>query len=414
MDTKKFLAELLNYGNDWVVKSIEKDEKNLEINIYIQYVREDVILIENDKENVYKIYDFAPIRRWQHLRLFEYNTYIHCRVPRYTKNSEIDKVNVKTLNVPWADPKVSYTRLFCIYVLQILQAIKEQKTTATICGTTEIIVRNIMDNSVEIGLENKGYATGLTHVSIDEKSFGKGHEYASILIDSIEGKVLECVEGHKTENANLLYYLSTGEAVNEHIEVVSMDMWKGYIKATEESAPNALICFDKFHVFKHLTDAINQTRKEELNTHPSKELLKGAKFTLLKNEENRTKKQQEKFEQIDLENFECSQLWKARENFKFVWQSPDNETLIERINKWFENTYKIGNKKLNKVAQLIYKHFDGIRNAILLNVNNGFHEQCNAKIQRLLIKARGFKNFYRFRVNILFYYGKLNMVPLKK
>ena len=414
MDTKKFLAELLNYGNDWAVKNIEKDEKNLMINIYIEYTRENVLLIENEQEMIYKIYDYSPLRTWQHLRLFEYKTYIHCRVPRYEKHTNGDKKNVKTLTVPWADPKVSYTRLFSIYVLQILLAIKEQKTTATLCGTTEIIVRSIMDNAVETGLTNRGYYTNLTHVSIDEKSFGKGHEYSTILIDNKEGKVLECVDGHKTKDANLLYYLCTGEAVNEHIEIVSMDMWKGFIKATEESAPNALICFDKFHVFKYLTDSINQTRKDELKYHPKKELLKGAKFTLLKNEENRTEKQQLQFEQIDYENFVCSQIWKARENFKFVWESTNINVFIERINEWFASTYKLNNKRLNKVAALIYKHIDGIKNAILLGVNNGFHEQCNAKIQRLLIKARGFKNFKRFRINILFYYGKLQLVPLNK
>ena len=142
---------------------------------------------------------------------------------------------IKTMPIPWAEPYVSYTRLFAIFLIQILQSVKEQKTTAQICKTSEIIVRKIMDNVVESALEIRGYETYLTHISLDEKSFGEGHKYASILIDAKQNKVVECVEGRATNNTNLLYYLSTGESVNENITIVSMDMWNGFIKATEES-----------------------------------------------------------------------------------------------------------------------------------------------------------------------------------
>ena len=37
----------------------------------------------------------------------------------------------------------------------------------------------------------------------------------------------------------------------------------------------------------------------------------------------------------------------------------------------------------------------------------------NGRIQTVLAKARGILNFDRFRVNILFYFGKLNLTPQK-
>ena len=81
MEIKKFLEDILHYGSEWSVKLIDKDEQNLEIHIYIEYVREDVILKgENGQEKLMRIYDFAPERKWQHLSLFEYITYIHWRV----------------------------------------------------------------------------------------------------------------------------------------------------------------------------------------------------------------------------------------------------------------------------------------------------------------------------------------------
>jgi hypothetical protein len=40
------------------------------------------------------------------------------------------------------------------------------------------------------------------------------------------------------------------------------------------------------------------------------------------------------------------------------------------------------------------------------------HENKNGCYsQAVIAKARGFKNFHRFRINILFYFGNLNLNP---
>jgi hypothetical protein len=42
-----------------------------------------------------------------------------------------------------------------------------------------------------------------------------------------------------------------------------MDMWKPFRQATAHHAPQARILFDKFHVLRHLGDALDQVRKSE-------------------------------------------------------------------------------------------------------------------------------------------------------
>ncbi len=68
---------------------------------------------------------------------------------------------------------------------------------ATLCKTTETIVRSIMNNAVEKVLEFKKPETNLSHISLDEKAFSNGHSYATIMIDNMEGKVLEVVKGRR-------------------------------------------------------------------------------------------------------------------------------------------------------------------------------------------------------------------------
>ena len=62
--------------------------------------------------------------------------------------------------------------------------VKVQNTVATLFQTTPHIVSSIMEKAVENGLDERGEINDFEHVSIDEKAYRKGHQYASILIDS--------------------------------------------------------------------------------------------------------------------------------------------------------------------------------------------------------------------------------------
>jgi transposase len=42
-----------------------------------------------------------------------------------------------------------------------------------------------------------------------------------------------------------------------------MDMWKAFEKSTRTNVPTAAILFDKFHVMRHLGEALDKVRKME-------------------------------------------------------------------------------------------------------------------------------------------------------
>lgn len=45
-----------------------------------------------------------------------------------------------------------------------------------------------------------------------------------------------------------------------------MDIWKAYIKGSEEMLPNGQICHDKFHLVKYINDAVDKVRGVEEKT----------------------------------------------------------------------------------------------------------------------------------------------------
>ncbi|HTO37174.1 MAG TPA: transposase, partial [Brumimicrobium sp.] len=60
---------------------------------------------------------------------------------------------------------------------------------------------------------------------------------------------------------------------------------------------------------------------------------------------------------------------------------------------------------------LHFSNLKGIINAIITSTSSAKHENKNGAIQSVIAKARGFRNFERFRINTLFYFGNLNLVP---
>jgi transposase len=403
MEFREFIKKLLHIDAGFEVSRIERDTETVpSIRIYLDYQ-----LNYCEKDGIrYQLYDHAPVRTWQHLSWFEYPCFIVCRLPRYIDNQG----DVKTMEVSFAEKGKSYTRLFSAIVLEALQEIKVQDSVAKLFRTTSYIVRSIMENAVNKALDARGDVTDLVTISLDEKAFKKGHNYATILIDSQKDYVVEMTEGRAEKDVKALLYRTTSQEEQPQLQRVNIDMWRPYIDVIEEVAPKAMIVHDKFHIVKKLSEAIDKTRRNEVKIEP---LLKNNRYAVLKNEQNRTEEQQSVFEQFDKLNLKTAQAWHIRENFKSLFDIQDRTMSGNLLYDWMIHSAKKELPFVNDVINTIKNHLKGVINALITRTDSGKHENTNGRIQAVLAKARGFKNFDRFRINVLFYFGKLDMKPLK-
>jgi transposase len=309
MEFREFISELLHIDSCFRISRIERESGSKPlIRIYLEYQ-----LPYCEVGGVrYDLYDRTPVRTWQHLSWFEYPCFIVCRLPRYVDGEG----KVKTMAVSFAEKGKSYTRLFSAHVIAALQEVKVQQSVSTLFRTTPYIVRSIMENAVTNALAARGAVTDLRTISLDEKAFLKGHNYATILIDSQKDYVVEMTEGRAEKDVKALFYCINSQEKQPQLQRVNIDMWRPYLNVIEEIAPQATIVHDKFHIVKKLSEAIDKTRRKEVKTEP---LLKKNRFAVLKNEENRTQNQQSIFEQLDKANLKTAQAWHIRENFKSLF-----------------------------------------------------------------------------------------------
>lgn len=403
MEFLSFLQEMLGITEDFGIVQIEKIQTSDKIiRIYLKYLPSTC----NIDGLSYSIYDLAPEREWQHLSWFEYNCYIVCRFPGYINNES----KVVTFMPNFAPPGRGYTHLFKQFALELLQEIKAQSRIASILKITPYIIRSIMDDAVEQALSERGHVTNFKNISIDEKSYAKGHEYATILMDSDKEYIIDMHEGRKEQSLKTLLSLVCGQEKQPQLNIVNIDMWQPYMNAVKEIALQAVIVHDKYPILEKLSKAIDNTRKTEVHDN---ELLRKQKYTVLKNEVNRTDKQKEQFRLIEAANLKTAQAWHIKENFKVIWDYINVTEATSIIKEWITRSREKAICHVNLALKTIGNHIEGISNAIITKTTSAIHENNNRKIQQVIANARGFKSFERFRINALFYFGNLNFSHYK-
>jgi transposase len=79
------------------------------------------------------------------------------------------------------------------------------------------------------------------------------------------------------------FYDWLGKTKCSRIRLAVMDMWKPFRLATKAHAPQAAILVDKFHVMRHLGEALDHVRKSEYARLQGRQrrYIKGQKYTLL-------------------------------------------------------------------------------------------------------------------------------------
>lgn len=402
MFTENFFTKLLDLEDGWIVESVESNLIREEI--YIQVVCVLDQLEEPGSGELCKVYDYAPERSWRHLDTMQYKTYIKCRLPR-VKTSE---GKIKTVQPNWASGYERHTFLFEAAAIDLLKASKNQTKTAELLRCGFNVVNRILHLSTERGMRRRNYSQlAFPHLSIDEKSFRKGHQYITVLSHPASGCVLDVGEDRTKEACKDLLNKSLTPDQLQKVSTISMDMWKPYIATAEEKLPNASIVHDRFHLVKYLNHAIDQVRRREVKRHQD---LKHSRYALLKNPENLTERQRIHFQAIADANYEVGKAWQVRENFKELFSA---KKLLARLlfNRWALDATRRKIKEIDKVVEMFNRHASGVVNAILTNLNNAMAERLNGKIQELKTVGKGYRTFANFRSAILFFHGGLNLYP---
>jgi transposase len=344
-------------------------------------------------------------RRWRHLNFFQYQAYIHAKVPRIRcgscgKTSQVE--------VPWARPNSGFTLLMEALLVSLCKAMTVRQV-AQLLGVSDMRIWRTLDHYVEQARAQEDFS-GVQSIGLDETASRRGHHYISLFHDLEAGRLLYACEGRKAEvTAQFADDLEAHGACAEDIRNVCIDMSTSYQAGVREHLPWADITFDEFHVIQLVNKAVDEVRRDEVKTTPQ---LRRSRYIWLKDKQSWGSKQIVQFADLKALNLKTHRAFRIKESLREIFHTANNAEEAEvLLGKWYSWARRCRLKPMKKVAKTLKEHWQGILNAFDSKLSNGRVEAANSLIQAAKAKARGYGTTKHLITISYLVAGKLTQLP---
>jgi transposase len=339
-----------------------------------------------------KVHSVQKQREWLDLSMRKLPLKLRYRPRRV----ECPRCGVRVEDFPWAEPWARVTTALSNAVAVLARELSWQGT-AREYGLNWKSVATIVKRSVQYGLKHRKRPP--VHViGIDEVSRRKGQVYLTVVYD-LERRVLLWVGEERTEEAVKKFFTEEmGRRRCHTLRVVCMDMWAAYANLVREHAPQAQILFDRFHIVKHLNEAVDAARRELWRQLTSKQRVtfKGTRWLLLKNPWNLNDNQKERLSTLVRWNTPLVRAWYLKESFQLFWTYKQPWRAKQHLLKWMNSAMRSRLEPFKKFVRMLRSHLDGVLAWTKTRLSNGAVEGMNNKIKSISHRSFGFasaKNF---------------------
>lgn len=308
----------------------------------------------------------------------------------------------RQVNLGFADPRVSYTRSFARYALELSQRMTIQDVAEHLEVSWDLI-KEIQREHLQRHYKRPKLKR-VREIAIDEISIGRGHRYLTVVLDLQSGAVLFVGDGKGADA--LLPFWKRLRASHAKIRAVAIDMSLAYIDAVTTYLPKALIVFDHFHIIKLYNEKLSDLRRQvyhELTDKMHKNVLKGTRWLLLKNPENLdpSKNEKQRLDEALQLNAPLYVAYYMKEQLRQLWEQPDKRTARAFLKDWIALAEVSGVQMLIKFAKTLALHREGILNYYDYPISTGPLEGTNNKIKTMQRQAYGFRDLEFFKLKIL-------------
>lgn len=323
------------------------------------------------------------VRRWRHLDMGVMKVWLEGEIRRLDCKS---CGRVVTETVPWARLRARHTRDFEDVVAWLCQR-TDLTTVATLmrCSWTavhNIVGRVVVEHIDDTRLEN------LYRIGVDEVSYRRGHWYLTIVADHDSGRV---VWVGKTKRGAALeeFYDALGEDRTAQLEAVSMDLGTIYRDATRRKAPDAVICFDPFHVVQMANRALNAVYLAADHGTISGQQWRSVRTALRTGEERLDRKQKTLVNAVRRTSRRLWRAWDLKEDLRWLYRGVKPRDARAYLRGWLQSARRSRIGAFVNLARTITTNFEGIIAAIELGLSNSRLEGINSKIRVIQRRSYG-------------------------
>lgn len=405
--------QLLGLEPPWTVERVDLDVKGHRVDVYAAHERPATWPCPVCAKAC-GLHDHDAERVWRHLDSCGFGTYLRARVPRV----DCTEHGVRQVRVPWAEPKSRFTALFERFAIAVL-------LETSIAGATEILgiswdeAHHIMKRAVARGLARRPH-TVPRQLGVDEKAIAKGQRYVTMVCDLEHGHVVELAEDRTKQSVlTCLGRFSLDELAG--VESIAMDMWEPYTQIFRVLVDDAddKIVYDRFHIVKHMNEAVDQVRRKENKAlrADGDDRLVGSKHLWLYSAEAFPHERYEldtrlAFAELKSSNLKTARAWALKEMLRGLWKQRSRAAGERWYRRWYSWAVRARLAPVKKVAAMVKRHLPNVLTYFKHRITNAGSEALNSVVQMLKKRAFGYRSFENFRTVVLFRCGGLDLYPL--
>jgi transposase len=310
---------------------------------------------------------------------------------------------VKQEKLPWLASNPFYTKRFAWYVGRRCREATIQDVARDLHLDWKT-VKSLEKEYMSEQLRRVG-TPGPKAIGIDEISVRKGHRYRIVVSDLIRKRPIWFGGTDRSQESMDLFYQALGPKKTKGIQMAVMDMWPAFEASTMKNAPDAAILYDKFHVMRHLGEALDQVRKQEYKrlSGQDRSYIKGQKYTLLSHKENLTLDGRRALKKLLTANKRLNTAYVLKESFGQLWEYRTEGWARRFFDHWKASLKWQRLQPYQKFAEMIERHWEGIAAHITAEekLSLGFVEGLNNKIRVIQRRAYGLRDEEYLKLKIL-------------
>jgi transposase len=335
----------------------------------------------------------------QHLTLWHHMTFL--RFTEYRVKCPTCGLKVEAL--PWVTRYARVTVPLAGLVAELCK-VMTNKAVSLFQGLHQAAVKAI-DKASMMAAQAARNLEGITALGFDEIAVGKGHNYWH-MVSALEGpygpELLFIGEGRKEKNVKG-FWKWFGKERTARITHAVMDMWKGFINSVRSHCLNARIIYDKFHVIRHLLNALNKVRRQELLRAKGrfKGMLTGKKFILLSRQTHVRGKAREALNDILAFSKKLMRAHMLKESFGHLWSFKSKTWARKFFDGWVKDLRWTRLTPYHRFVKMVRTHFDGILAYCDKKLPLGFIEATNLKAKNIIRRAYGYRDKDYMKLKII-------------
>ena len=330
----------------------------------------------------------ARHREWRHTCAWGLRTIVIASLRRVRCRG----CGVRIERIPWARPRSHFTVHF---EAEILGRVRDAPVQA-VCrqlGVHWTSVMRLVERWVDRAAP-RHFRAKLCRIGVDEASYGRGRQkYLTLVWDHDRRQIVWIEKG--SERATLgVFFAKLGPRRARELRCVTMDMAPGYVAAAREQAPGVDIVFDRFHIERHLTHALNEVRKAELRRagRQHRDIIRGKKFLLMRKRRRLHWRLRRDLDLVFQISPRLRKAYALKEQFADIWAATDEVQMAARLLAWRQALRWQHLRPFERFWEMIRSHAAGVLAWVRHRLTNAALESHNARVRSLSLRAHGYRN----------------------